>query len=60
MKKLLLIDGNSMLFRAYYGTLQRGIMQSSTGVATNAVYGFSTMLKKAIELIEPTHSYGSI
>ncbi len=55
MKKLLLIDGNSMLFRAYYGTLQRGIMQSSTGVATNAVYGFSTMLKKAIELIEPTH-----
>lgn len=55
MNKLLLIDGNSMLFRAYYGTLSRGTMQSSTGVVTNAVYGFSTMLKKAIETIEPTH-----
>ena len=55
MKKLLLIDGNSMLFRAYYGTIQRGTMQSSTGVTTNAVYGFSTMLNKAIGMIEPTH-----
>lgn len=55
MKKLLLIDGNSMLFRAYYGTLSRGVMASSTGVVTNAVYGFSTMLNKAIEIIEPSH-----
>ncbi|QIK70210.1 DNA polymerase I [Erysipelothrix sp. HDW6C] len=55
MNKLLLIDGNSMLFRAYYGTLSRGYMTSSTGVVTNAVYGFSTMLTKAIELIQPTH-----
>ncbi|NLC05234.1 MAG: DNA polymerase I [Erysipelothrix sp.] len=55
MNKLLLIDGNSMLFRAYYGTLSRGVMASSTGVVTNAVYGFSTMLNKAIEIIEPTH-----
>ena len=55
MKKLLLIDGNSMLFRAYYGTLARGTMTSSSGVTTNAVYGFSTMLKKAIEMMQPTH-----
>lgn len=55
MNKLLLIDGNSMLFRAYYGTLSRGTMKSSNGVVTNAVYGFSTMLNKAIEMIEPTH-----
>lgn len=55
MNKLLLIDGNSMLFRAYYGTLSRGYMKSSSGVVTNAVYGFSTMLAKAIEIINPTH-----
>ncbi len=55
MKKLLLIDGNSMLFRAYYGTRARGPMYSSNGVATNAVYGFSTMLNKALEMMEPTH-----
>ncbi|QIK86051.1 DNA polymerase I [Erysipelothrix sp. HDW6B] len=55
MEKLLLIDGNSMLFRAYYGTLSRGHMMSSTGVVTNAVYGFSTMLTKAIELTKPDY-----
>lgn len=55
MNKLLLIDGNSMLFRAYYGTLSRGLMKSSNGVTTNAVYGFSTMLNKAIEILDPTH-----
>lgn len=55
MRKILLIDGNSMLFRAYYGTLTRGLMTSAAGVPTNAVYGFSTMLNKALELFEPTH-----
>lgn len=55
MKKLLLIDGNSMLFRAYYGTRARGPMYSNAGVPTNAVYGFSTMLNKALEMMEPTH-----
>ncbi|QIK57414.1 DNA polymerase I [Erysipelothrix sp. HDW6A] len=55
MKDLLLIDGNSMLFRAYYGTLSRGTMKSSEGVVTNAVYGFSTMLTKAIEKYKPDH-----
>lgn len=55
MRKILLIDGNSMLFRAYYGTLNRGLMRSSSGVATNAVYGFSTMLNRALEIFEPTH-----
>ncbi len=55
MNKILLLDGNSMLFRAYYGTLGRGLMMSDSGVVTNAVYGFSTMLEKALEIIEPTH-----
>ena len=55
MKKILLLDGNSMLFRAYYGTLGRGHMMSKSGHVTNAVYGFSTMLNKAIEIMEPSH-----
>lgn len=55
MKKILLLDGNSMLFRAYYGTLSRGHMMSKSGVVTNAVYGFSTMLNKALEIMDPTH-----
>lgn len=55
MAKLLLIDGNSMLFRAYYGTLSRGLMKSGSGVVTNAVFGFSTMLHKAVEMIAPDY-----
>ncbi|HLV49828.1 MAG TPA: DNA polymerase I, partial [Erysipelothrix sp.] len=41
--------------RAYYGTMTRGLMMSTSGVPTNAVYGFSTMLNKALELFKPTH-----
>lgn len=55
MKQILLIDGNSMLFRAYYGTQSRGLMMSRDGVVTNAVYGFSTMINKALELLKPDY-----
>lgn len=53
MKKLLLIDGNSMLFRAYYATVYGRMMKTSNGVPTNAVYGFITMINKALEMIRP-------
>ena len=53
MKKLLLLDGNSMLFRAYYATLYTHRMTTSNGIPTNAVYGFVMMLNKAIDVIEP-------
>ncbi len=53
MKKLLLLDGNSMLFRAYYATLYTNRMSTSQGIPTNAVYGFVMMLNKAIETIQP-------
>ena len=46
MNKILLLDGNSMLLRAYYGTLGRGLMMSDSGVVTNAVYGFQRCLTK--------------
>ena len=53
MKRMLLIDGNSMLFRAYYATAYGRVMRTSNGLATNAVYGFNMMIDKAIQLVEP-------
>jgi len=55
MKKLLLIDGNSMLFRAYYATVYGQSMSASSGVPTNAIYGFALMLSKALKVIEPEY-----
>ncbi len=55
MKKLLLLDGNSMLFRAFYATIYTRPMKTSTNIPTNAIYAFALMLNKAIELIKPTH-----
>ena len=53
---ILLIDGNSMLFRAYHATAYRGnFMSTSTGVPTNAVFGFSNMINKAITLLDPEY-----
>lgn len=53
MKKLLLVDGNSMLFRAYFATSYSKRMTTSSGIPTNAVYSFALMIKKAIELVQP-------
>ena len=53
--KLLLIDGNSVLFRGFYATCYGNIMKTSKGVYTNAVYAFAHMLDKAIKMIEPDY-----
>ena len=53
--KLLLIDGNSVLFRAFYATYYGNIMKTSKGVYTNAVYAFANMLNKAIKMIQPDY-----
>lgn len=53
MKKMLLVDGNSMIFRAYYATAYGRVMTTSNGIHTNAVYGFNMMLNKALELVQP-------
>ena len=47
MKKLIAIDGNSLLFRAYYAI--QTAMTSRDGVPTNAIHGFTAMLIKLIE-----------
>ena len=52
MEKLVLIDGNSVLYRAFYAT---PYFATSQGVQTNAVYGFANMLLKIISDIKPSH-----
>ena len=52
MKKLLLIDGNSIANRAFYGT-GANMLKNAEGLYTGAVYGFVNMLMKAIESEKP-------
>ena len=53
MNKLLLIDGHSILNRAFYGVPLFG---NTKGVHTNAVFGFLNMMFKFIDDEQPTHS----
>lgn len=55
MKKMLLIDGYSMIFRAYYATAYANLMRTSSGIATNAIFAFSNMLMKGIEVVKPDY-----
>ena len=49
MKKVVLVDGNNLLFRSYYATAYTGnIMRNSKGFPTNALYGFVGMINKII------------
>ncbi|GGE17524.1 DNA polymerase [Marinithermofilum abyssi] len=52
MDKLVLIDGNSIAFRAFYAL---PLLTNSAGTYTNAVYGFTMMLMKVLEEERPTH-----
>ena len=52
MKKVLLIDGNNILHRAYHGL---PLLKTSDGRYTNAVFGFLKMLHKITEQEKPTH-----
>ena len=49
MKKIVLIDGNNLMFRSYYATVYAGnLMKNSKGFVTNALYGFANMMNKII------------
>ncbi len=54
MKRLLLIDGHSMAYRAFYA-LPVDAFTTASGQHTNAVYGFSNMLMSLIKEEQPTH-----
>ena len=50
MKKFLLIDGNNVMFRAYFATAAMGnIMRNKKGFPTNMIYGFINIYQKVIE-----------
>nr|WP_263325463.1 DNA polymerase I [Neobacillus sp. Marseille-Q6967] len=51
-KKLVLIDGNSIAYRAFFAL---PLLNNDKGIHTNAVYGFTMMLMKIIEDEKPTH-----
>ena len=49
MKRILLIDGNSLMFRAYYATAYTGnIIRNSERFPTNHLYSFVNMINKII------------
>ncbi|HHT94632.1 MAG TPA: DNA polymerase I [Clostridia bacterium] len=54
MKKLLLIDGNSILNRAFYG-MASNMLVTKDGLFTNAIYGFLNILEKYLNEDNPTH-----
>ena len=56
MKKIVLVDGNNLMFRSYYATAYTGkIMTNSKGFPTNALYGFVNMLNKIINEEKPEY-----
>ncbi|WP_350346671.1 DNA polymerase I [Heyndrickxia faecalis] len=52
LKKLILIDGNSIAYRAFFAL---PLLNNDKGIHTNAVYGFTMMLSKILEEEKPTH-----
>ena len=56
MKKVILVDGNNLLFRSYYATAYQGvIMRNSKGFPTNALYGFINMMNKIVKEENPNY-----
>ncbi len=55
MEKLVVIDGNSILNRAFYGIMGSKMLQTADGTYTNAVYGFLAILFKLMEDINPDY-----
>ena len=55
MEKLVLIDGNSIANRAFYGIMGSKMLTTSDGKFTNAVYGFLAILFKILEDIKPEY-----
>ena len=58
-KHLYVIDGNSLLFRAFYATYMgdpSAIMRTKSGIPTNAIFAFSNMLVKFLQKMKPGDS----
>lgn len=56
MKKVILVDGNNLMFRSYYATLYSGsMMTNKEGFPTNALFGFVNMINKIINEESPEY-----
>lgn len=55
MENLMLIDGNSMLNRAFYGTMASKFMMTEDETYTNAIFGFLNIMFKMIDEINPQY-----
>lgn len=54
-KSLLLVDGNSIIYRAYFGIAGRSDMRAPDGTPTGALYAFMNIYFKFLEEINPDH-----
>ncbi|MBQ4634575.1 MAG: DNA polymerase I, partial [Bacilli bacterium] len=56
MEKIILVDGNNLLYRSYYATAYNGnFMHNSKNFPTNALYGFVNMMNKIITEEKPVY-----
>lgn len=56
LKKVILVDGNNLMFRSYYATAYSGsIMRNSKGFPTNGLFGFVNMINKIIHDENPEY-----
>ncbi len=56
MEKIIMVDGNNLLFRSFYATAYNGnFMKNSKGFPTNGLFGFANMINKIITEEKPTY-----
>ncbi len=55
MSRIVLVDGNSIMNRAFYGIMGSKILSTSDGTYTNAVYGFLAILFKILDDLNPEY-----
>ena len=55
MKRLVIIDGNSIMNRAFYGIMSSKMLMTDDGTYTNAVYGFLAIMFKIIDDLNPDY-----
>ena len=55
MQKLLVIDGNSIINRAFYGIMGSSMLMTADGKYTNAVYGFLAIMFKIMDELKPDY-----
>lgn len=57
-EKLVIVDGNSFIFRAFYATFYTGnIMKTSEGIATNALFGYINFIESIIQRENPNYLF---